>query len=346
MKGQRGNPGLKGQLLDRSVDAYVLALETINRLSVKYRVETFAYLICNAWELLLKAKVLADAGGDRNAIYYPKERGKPRRSLAVRDCLKRVFLDEKNPTRRNVERVDDLRNEAVHLVISQVPPDIMLLFQACVLNYHKRLVEWFGISLSERVPAGMMALVYDFSPEQVDFSSNVLRRQFGRETAEYLSRFRAEIAREFAELGSPAEFSIGIDYRLALVKKAGDADIQLTSGASSSVMGIVEVAKNPCKTHPYREKELIQDVNARLKGQSQINQHDVRCVVKVYRVKDRSEHFYQGTVPGSPGQYSRVFADWLLGQWKKDGQFFSKARQRARAATTSLKDRTGFANAS
>ena len=56
MKGHRGNPGLKGRLLNKSVDAYVLALETINRLSIQYRLEAFCYLICNAWELLLKGK--------------------------------------------------------------------------------------------------------------------------------------------------------------------------------------------------------------------------------------------------------------------------------------------------
>ena len=86
MKGMRGNPGLKGRLLDKSIEAYILSLETINRLSVKYRVETFAYLICNAWELLLKAKILQDTKR-RRAIYYKKKRGEPRRSLSLRDCL-------------------------------------------------------------------------------------------------------------------------------------------------------------------------------------------------------------------------------------------------------------------
>lgn len=55
MGARRGNPGLRGRLLNSSIDAYILSLDTINRLSVRYRVENFAYLICNAWELLLKA---------------------------------------------------------------------------------------------------------------------------------------------------------------------------------------------------------------------------------------------------------------------------------------------------
>ena len=74
MKGHRGNPGLKGRLVDKSIEGYILALETINRLSIQYRVETFCYLICNAWELLLKAKILHDAGKDPDAIYRGKKK--------------------------------------------------------------------------------------------------------------------------------------------------------------------------------------------------------------------------------------------------------------------------------
>lgn len=193
-----------------------MALETINRLSIKYRVETFTYLICNAWELMLKAKIIADTG-DKRVIYYKKKRGQPRRSLSLRDCLKQTFPDN-DPTRRNVELVADLRDEATHLVISQVPNDVMALFQTCVLNYHKRLNEWWGISLSDYVPVGMMTIVYDLSPEQLDFSNSILRRQLGSDTVKYLAEFQAQVQQEFEELGKPTEFSIDIDYKLALVK--------------------------------------------------------------------------------------------------------------------------------
>jgi hypothetical protein len=103
-------------------------LETINRLSVKYRVETFVYLICNAWELLLKAKILHDAQ-KRDAIYYPKARGTRPRTLALRDCLTKLFTAERDPIRLNVEHVANLRDEAVHLVISHVPREIIGLFR-------------------------------------------------------------------------------------------------------------------------------------------------------------------------------------------------------------------------
>lgn len=329
-KKSRGNPGLKGRLLDKSVEAYVLALETINRLSIRYRVETFAYLICNAWELLLKAKILKDAG-TKKAIYYKKRKGEPRRSLSLRDCIKRTFLNEKDPTRRNIEHVANLRDEAVHFVIADVPKDVLALFQSCVLNYHRRLVEWFDVSLKERVSVGMMTIVYDFNPEDFDLNNPVLRRRLGREAADYLTGIQAALRSEFTELGKPAEFSIDIGYTLALVPKVGAADIVLTKGDTGATIKVVEVAKDPSKTHPLRQKEVVDQVNAGLSVGTAVNSYCVQCVNKAYGIKKRPEFYYKGSVKGSPSQYSQAFVDWLLKEHGKDTEFFSKARLKAKS---------------
>ena len=326
---KRGNPGLKGRLLNSSIDAYVLALETINRLSVRYRTETFAYLICNAWELLLKAKILDDTAS-RKSIFYPRVRGQRLRTLALRDCIKKVFPNEKDPIRRNLERIADLRDESVHLVISVIPRDIMGIFQACVLNYHNSLVNWFDVSLSDRVSVGMMTLVYDLSPEQLDLSSSLLRRRLGKDTASYLMELGAQIRQEFDEMGRPPEFCVSIGYKLGIVKEGQQSDITLIAGDGADLVNIVEVPKDPSRSHPYRRKEVCEALNQALAGSTQVNGYDVQCVVDVYGVKKRPEFYYKGTVPGSPTQYSRRFVDWLLGQYGKDSGFFSKAREKAR----------------
>lgn len=331
MKGMRGNPGLKGRLLENSVDGYVLALETINRLSIKYRVETFAYLICNAWELMLKAKIIQDTG-KKNAVYYKKKRGEPRRSLSLRDCLKRVFPDDFDPTRRNIELVADLRDEATHLVISEIPNDVLALLQACVLNYHTRLGEWWGISLSERIPVGMMTLVYDLSPDEIDLSSSVMRRRLGSDAAKYLVGFQDEIRREHLNLGGSTDFSIGIDYSLVLTNKPEDADISLTVGPDGQKLGKIQVPKDPGKTHPYRQTELIEQVNKMLGGEASINPHDVQCVRKAHKIDKRPEFHYESGIKNAPKQYSHGFADWMVKRFRQDYEFFQKARQKAKAS--------------
>lgn len=329
MKRKPGNPGLKGKLLDKSIEAYILSLEIINQLSVKYRIETFSYLICNAWELLLKAKLLED-NKDRRVIYYPKRRNQLRRSLSLSDCLKKVFTNEKEPTRRNLELIAELRDASVHLVINQIPKDILGLFQACVLNYHKYLTSWFSISLSDRVSVGMMTIVYDFSPQDFDLRSLMLRRKLSRDAFQYLYQFQAKTVKEFNDLGKSAEFSIDIDYKLGLIKKANEGDIILEKGITGSPLGIVEVAKDPSITHPLLRKNVIEQVNVMLPAALKINQHDIVCINKVYNIKRRPEFYYKGLIQGSPTQYSKQFVDWILNEYKRDVNYFTGTRQKAK----------------
>ena len=317
---------LKARLLDKSLEAYVLSLETINRLTIQYRLESFCYLFCNAWELLLKAKMLDDSG-DQEAIYYKPQPREPRRTLSLRDCLKRILPNAKDPTRRNIERIEELRDESVHLVIGQIPTDIMSLLQAGVINYHRQLGDWFGRSLSDRYPLGMLSIMYDRGPDQWDMTDQRLQRQLGPATVEFLSRYCADLRQEFDDLQQPNEFSIGIEYRLALTKRADKADITLYSGMMDGVpTRVVEVPKDPSKSHPYRQKELLEQVGKRL----QINSHDIQCVNKVYGIKKRPEFFYQGKVKNSPVQYSPAFVDWLVAKREQDEQFFPKTRALAK----------------
>jgi hypothetical protein len=326
MKGRKGRAGLKGQLVEKSVDAYVLALETINRLSIKYRVESFTHLICNAWELLLKARVL-DVQNSRDAIYYKTKRGDPKRTISLRDALIKAIPNEKEPLRRNLEVVVDLRDEAMHFVISEVPNDVLLLFQACVINYHKKLNEWFEISLSDRVTVGMMTIVYDLSSGSFDLGSPAVKRRLGKDVAVYLALMQKKIQAEFNTLERSPEFLIGVEYKLVLTKKPGDADIVLSSGDKGNSATVFQVAKDPSASHPHRLKELLVALVAALDGAAIANQHDIQCVNKAHGVKKRAEWFYQGKVVGSPSQYSQGFVDWIVERVKQDPQFFVKARQ-------------------
>jgi len=330
VKGRRGRSGLKGQLVEKSVDAYVLALETINRLSIQYRVESFAYLICNAWELLLKAKLL-DTQKTRAAIYYKKKRGEARRSLSLRDSAARVMPNQKDPIRRNLEKVAELRDDATHFVISEVPRDVMLLFQASVINYHKKLGEWFGISLADRVPVGMMTIVYDLGPATFDLTDLAVQRRIGKDVAKYLRAFQESVQRESEELGKTPEYSIGVEYKLVLTKKPGEADIVLSAGEGGKHTAILQVPKDPSLTHPYRQKELVVALNDSLPAGVEVNQFDIQCINIVHGVKKKSEWFYQGKVQGSPSQYSDAFKEWVLGRHTQDPQFFAKARASAKS---------------
>ncbi len=319
---------LARNLRDNSIEAFVLALETINRPSVRYRMEAFCFLFCNSWELLMKAKLLNDG----NKIFYRKGRKKPRRSLSLDDCLNRIFTAADDPIKLNIKTIHDLRNNATHLIIPFVPPDIMGLFQAGVLNYPWVLQEWFGISLSDRVPLGMMSLVYDFNPEQHSLEHAKMKRRLSAEVVRWLTEFQQGVRNQAQSLGASSQrFYIPIDLRLAIVRNPRKADIVLSSGTAGQETLVVEVPKDPDQTHPYRRKEVLKIVNERL-GSTQIaNPFDIRCVRKVYRIESKPEFFYKAKY--SPPKYSPQFVEWLIGLASKTPDFFTRTRLKANIKT-------------
>jgi len=123
------------------------------------------------------------------------------------------------------------------------------------------LTQWFGVSLAQRIPVGMMAIVYDLQPEQLDMTTPALRRRLGKETADYLTKFQARLAQERQRMASAPEFQIDITYTLAFTKHPHAADLVIASSSEGSPARIVEVPKDPATTHPFREKELVAHLN-------------------------------------------------------------------------------------
>lgn len=74
------------KLIDKSQDAFLLAIEIYNNPTIRYRVEGFSYFICNAWELMLKAHMINTMG--EYSIYY---KNNPGRTLSIENCIEKVF---------------------------------------------------------------------------------------------------------------------------------------------------------------------------------------------------------------------------------------------------------------
>jgi len=59
--------------LDRAIAAAIASIEIYNKPDFRYREEAYAVLAINAWELLLKAKWLADHKHDLAALYVREQ---------------------------------------------------------------------------------------------------------------------------------------------------------------------------------------------------------------------------------------------------------------------------------
>jgi len=87
--------------------------------------------------------------------------------------------------------------------------------------------------------------------------------------------------------------------------------------------------ETPNDTHPYRQKEVIEKVNEKLKEGKRINQYDVLCVRRVHGIDESRPDFYYKPKYAAP-QYSKEFIEWLVRSYESDSLFFDKARKEYR----------------
>src|SRR5215510_8687585 len=97
--------------------------------------------------------------------------------------------------------------------------------------------------------------------------------------------------------------------------------IRLTTDPHAPLYGQVD----PDHSHPYRQKEVINEVNARL-GEGAVNAFDVLSVRRVHQIsEDTRPEFVHVPKFGSP-QYSDAFVEWLVAERERDPRFFEKAK--------------------
>jgi hypothetical protein len=97
--------------------------------------------------------------------------------------------------------------------------------------------------------------------------------------------------------------------------------IRLTTDPHAPLYGQVD----PDRSHPYRQKEVIREVNERLGGDA-VNAFDVLSVRRVHAVSEETQpDFVHVPKFGSP-QYSDAFVDWLVAEHERDRRFFAQAK--------------------
>ena len=97
--------------------------------------------------------------------------------------------------------------------------------------------------------------------------------------------------------------------------------IRLTTDPHAPLYGQVD----PDHSHPYRQKEVIREVNARL-GEGAVNAFDVLSVRRVHAIsEDTRPEFVHVPKFGSP-QYSDAFVEWVVAEHERDPRFFEQAK--------------------
>jgi hypothetical protein len=95
---------------------------------------------------------------------------------------------------------------------------------------------------------------------------------------------------------------------------------------------------DPDRTHPFRQTEVVAEINRRLPEGVAVTPYDVLSVRRVYDITEANRpEFTHVPKFGSP-QYSDTFVQWLLQEYAQDPRFFENAKARY---TKSLRARRG-----
>jgi hypothetical protein len=84
------------------------------------------------------------------------------------------------------------------------------------------------------------------------------------------------------------------------------------------------------KTHPYRQKELLDEVRKKLPKNASFNQFDVLVLRKVHPILETPAYSHQPRF-GSR-QYSKRAVDWITSHYRSDRALFTRARNQYRTA--------------
>ena len=158
------------ELLERAVAATVSAIEIYNKPDFMYREESFSVMAINGWELLLKAKWLADNNNNIRSLYvreYKTNRdGKRGKQLIIKttrsgnpfthslEFLAKKMVQSKVLDQKawdNIQALLELRDSAIHFYNRSggFAQRLQEIGTACLKNFVAAIREWFGRDMSE-----------------------------------------------------------------------------------------------------------------------------------------------------------------------------------------------------
>jgi hypothetical protein len=109
-----------------------------------------------------------------------------------------------------------------------------------------------------------------------------------------------------------------------------------SDGASATPIRIVDDANAPAyrkidpnRTHPYRQKEVVEEINKSLRGAYKVTPYDIQCVRKVHKIDATKPQFLYKPMFAS-ARYSHGFVEWMVAEFAANKAFFQEARRSAK----------------
>jgi len=276
------------ELLDRAVAATVAAIEIYNKPDFLYREEAFAVLAINGWELLLKAKWLADHGNKVSSLYVTEPRTKKDGTKSKKRQIKKTRSD--NPFTHsldvlakslveskafdanawaNIKALLEMRDSSIHFYnrSGAFPVRLQEIGAASLKNFVAATKAWFGRDMSE-FNFYLMPLSFIALPQQADA---VVLNHEERKFLAFVDSL--EPANEDAD--SPYSVTVNIDIKFTRSKAKDALGVQVTNNPDAPEVRITE--QQIRDQYPWDYDRLTDECRKRYKDfKAAQKYHDVR----------------------------------------------------------------------
>lgn len=309
---------LPNRLLDKSKEAFAMAIELYNKPTIHYRVEGFGIFICNAWELMLKAHMIKSMGTD--SVYH---KNNPDRTLSLENCIQRVFTNNKDPLRLNLEKVIELRNTSTHFITEEYEMVYVPLFQSNIFNFNEKMMSFHNFDMTDIIPQNFPTLAVSIRA----LDTEEIIAKYPEEIATRLINTNNNINELVAENSNV--FAIRIDHHHYITKNKDKATSFIkVDNASDAKVKIIKDLKDPKDTHKYTTKNCIKEINLRLDKSKAIlrfndepkrfNSYHFELFCKYFNIKNSPKLCYTYTLTSNPiYSYSIQVIDLIADEIKK-----------------------------
>ena len=255
------------ELIDKSINAMISAIEIYNKPIFEYREESFSILAINAWELCLKAKLLHDNNNKLNILYVKERKQKPDGSRYKRETIKQTrsgnpfthsieFLARKlinlkildYTVWQNIEALIEVRDNSIHFYNQSKILQIRLqeIGMACIANYVKIMKEWFDKDFAE----------YNFFIMPLAFVSGELDIQ-GIMLNQEEKRFYSYLQYIDAEHKEDSKYDVALNIDVKFIKSESNDAIKVAIGKGEDLPEVRISEAQIMESYPWKYADLV-----------------------------------------------------------------------------------------
>ncbi|PRY06435.1 uncharacterized protein DUF3644 [Pontibacter ummariensis] len=321
--------------VDKSVSAALSAIEIYNKPNFDYREETFSILMINAWELLLKAKVISKNKNKVESVYVmipkigkngnklsrktPKlnRSGNPM-TLGINNCLEICRLSPINLDTTCIENIElllEIRDAAIHFQNDDLylSKKVFEIGTATLRNYLTTVREWFNYDLSKYNFYLMpLSFYHDFDTIE-SFSVNNKTKQ-----VQNLLK-HIELKENIIPSDENSTYNLTLQLETKFIRSSSTSDLLVKYGDSPTAIEVNLKDEDIKERFPFQYKDLTFRLKSRYSDFKENNEYHTRRRELEKQPKYCRERHLD---PGNPkSQVKRFYSSEIL---KKFDEYYSK----------------------